>query len=242
MKILCVSDFVDPMIYNQNVKEVFSDVDLILAAGDLPLDYIDFMVTILNKPTYWIFGNHNLKEYKYYCRDHQNAPQHMTKNASDTTHFHGGTHLGFKTAVCPSLSYTNPKNRKQTPLLIAGIDGSLKYNNGECQFTEGQMKFKLLCMIPQLIMNKIKYGRYLDIFLTHASPRHIHDHEDQCHKGFECFNWFLQKFKPSVMIHGHIHLYDMREERIGKYYDTTVINAYSHVLIDFPYTGVIDNK
>ena len=37
MKILCVSDYVDPLIYNQNVKEAFPDIDLILCAGDLPM-------------------------------------------------------------------------------------------------------------------------------------------------------------------------------------------------------------
>ena len=36
------------------------------------------------------------------------------------------------------------------------------------------------------------------------------------------------------MVHGHIHLYDQREERIGKYGDTTVVNAYAHCIIQFP--------
>ena len=66
MKILCVSDFVDPLVYNSRVKEVFPDIDLILCAGDLPMDYIDFIVTVFNKPTYFIFGNHNLKEFHHY--------------------------------------------------------------------------------------------------------------------------------------------------------------------------------
>ena len=52
MKILCLSDYVDPLIYNQNIKQTFSDIDLIICAGDLPLDYIDFVVTMLNKPNY----------------------------------------------------------------------------------------------------------------------------------------------------------------------------------------------
>ena len=85
-----------------------------------------------------------------------------------------------------------------------------------------------------LIKNKIKYGRYLDILLTHASPRHIHDKEDPCHKGFECFNWFIKKFKPAYLIHGHIHLYDLRETRVTQSEDTTVVNAYAHWLIEFP--------
>ena len=35
------------------------------------------------------------------------------------------------------------------------------------------------------------------------------------------------------MIHGHIHLYDMREERTGKYWDTTIVNAYAHCIIEY---------
>lgn len=229
MKLLCVSDFVDPMIYNQNVKQVFPDVDAVLCAGDLPNDYIDFIVSILNKPTYWIFGNHNLEAFKNF----HGEKDYFSNHDSDKK-FHGGTYMGFRVLPCPELLIIDPKTGRQRPLLIAGVSGSLKYNNGKCQYTDKQMKFKLLKLVPKLMYNKFKYGTYLDIFLTHASPRHIHDHEDPCHKGFQCFNWFLQKYKPSLMIHGHIHLYDMREERIGKYYDTTVINAYSHVLIDFP--------
>ena len=64
MKILIVSDQVDPFIYNYAIKDLFSDIDCILCAGDLPMDYIDFIVSTLNKPTYFIFGNHNLNAYK----------------------------------------------------------------------------------------------------------------------------------------------------------------------------------
>lgn len=233
MKILCVSDFVDPLIYNQNVKDSFSDIDLILCAGDLPMDYIDFIVSVFNKPTYFIFGNHNLKDYHYYHFDSRVDSHSMSvSDYNDTSHSHGGIYAGFKTFINTQLFFTNPETGEKTPLLIAGCSGTLKYNKGINQYTDKAMKLRLLLMIPKLIKNKLKYGRYLDIFLTHASPRHIHDHEDPCHQGFECYNWFLKKFKPTYMVHGHIHLYDMREERIGKYYDTTVVNAYSHCVIE----------
>lgn len=232
MKILCVSDFVDPLIYNQNVKESFPDIDLILCAGDLPMDYIDFIVSVFNKPTYFVFGNHNLKEYHFYHKDAQTNPKYF--EIEEATHGHGATYLGFKSFVNHELTFTDPNTGKKTPLLIAGISGSLEYNKGLNQFTDAQMKMKLLKMVPSLLKNKRKYGRYLDIFMTHASPRHIHDHEDPCHKGFECFNWFLEKYKPTYMVHGHIHLYDMREERVGKYFNTTVVNAYSHYIIELP--------
>jgi len=235
MKILCVSDYVDPLIYNQNVKEAFSDIDLILCAGDLPMDYVDFIVTVFNKPTYFIFGNHNLKEFPFYHREaHTTSASRMVHEYGDTSHAHGATYLGFKTFVDNRFKITDPVTGKQTPLLIAGCSGTVKYNKGMCQYSDFQMKMKLLKMAPKLLLNKLKYGRYLDIFMTHASPKDIHDHKDPCHVGFDCYNWFLQKYKPTYMVHGHIHLYDMREERIGKYYDTTVVNAYAHIVIDLP--------
>lgn len=234
MKILCVSDYVDPLIYNQNVKEAFPDIDLILCAGDLPMDYIDFIVSVFNKPTYFVFGNHDLKEYHLYHKDSRLDGSRFTKNYDQAIHGHGATYLGFKNFVNENLIFEDPQTEKKTPLLIAGTSGTVRYNNGLCQFSDSHMKFKLLKMVPRLIINKLKYGRFLDIFMTHASPRHIHDHEDQCHIGFDCYNWFLQRFKPTYMVHGHIHLYDLREERVGKYYDTTVVNAYAHYVIELP--------
>lgn len=232
MKILCVSDYVDPLIYNQNVKEIFPDIDAIICAGDLPMDYIDFIVSVFNKPTYFIFGNHNLKDFGFYHKI--DSPQGQQQYMERKHHGSGAKYMGFKTSVENIFTIKDTVTGKERPLLMAGVSGSLKYNNGLCQYSDFEMKLKLIKMIPKLLKNKKKYGTYLDIFLTHATPRHIHDHEDPCHKGFECFNWFIEKFKPTYMIHGHIHLYDMREERIGVYNNTTVINAYAHHILEIP--------
>ncbi|MBS7295591.1 MAG: metallophosphoesterase [Treponema sp.] len=232
MKILCVSDYVDPLIYNQNVKEIFPDIDAIICAGDLPMDYIDFIVSVFNKPTYFIFGNHNLKDFGFYHKI--DSPQGEQQYMERKHHGSGAKYMGFKTSVENIFTIKDSVTGKERPLLMAGVSGSLKYNNGLCQYSDFEMKLKLIKMIPKLLKNKKKYGTYLDIFLTHATPRHIHDHEDPCHKGFECFNWFIEKFKPTYLIHGHIHLYDMREERIGVYNNTTVINAYAHHILEIP--------
>ena len=144
MKILCVSDYVDPMIYNQNVKDSFQDIDLILCAGDLPMDYVDFIVTVFNKPTYFVFGNHDLKEYHYYHKDFHAPTQKSIHDYNDVSHEHGAVYLGFKSFVNEDLSFINPATGRKTPLLIAGVSGSKRYNNGLCQFTETQMKMKPL--------------------------------------------------------------------------------------------------
>lgn len=235
MKILCVSDEIDPFIYTPHVKRQFGDVSAVLCAGDLPMDYIDFIVSTLNKPTYFVFGNHNLKEYKYYHKEIGSSPlSYQNSMQAEAARAHGAYYAGFKVLADPALTITDPVTKKKRPLLIAGISGSIDYNHGPAQWTERQMAGKLRAMSLPLIMNKFRYGTYLDIFLTHASPRHIHDKEDPCHKGFECFNKFLQKYKPRYMVHGHIHLYDQNEERAGDYYGVRVVNAYSHTIIEFP--------
>jgi Icc-related predicted phosphoesterase len=62
MKILCVSDQIDPLIYTNTIKQRFADVDLVLSAGDIPLDYLDFIISTLNKPLFFIMGNHHIEE------------------------------------------------------------------------------------------------------------------------------------------------------------------------------------
>lgn len=229
MKFLCVSDQIDPLVYSTQVKERYGDVDAVFCAGDLSMEYVDFIDTALGKPTFFVFGNHNLQEFKYYQKNAVNPVEGSWEEKNK--HIHGGIYVSNKVIKNRYLNFTL-QNGKSTPLLICGVSGSLKYNDGKCQYTERQMKNQLKKMIPSLIWNKIRYGRYCDIFLTHASPRHIHDREDNCHKGFECFNWFIRKFSPALLIHGHIHLYDMAEKRLSVSKNTTVVNAYSHIIIE----------
>jgi len=199
MKILCVSDQIDPLIYTNSIKQRFTDVDLVLSAGDLPLDYLDFIISTLNKPLFFIMGNHH------------------TDESEDNSH--GATYIDLKV-------------KREAGLIVAGLGGSMRYNRGENQFSDFQMNCRILKLLPVLVFNRVFRGRFLDILLTHASPRGIHDKEDKCHKGFKCFLWFIKVFKPRYLVHGHIHLYDLSEVRTTKYCDTMVINAYGHYLID----------
>ena len=211
MKILCVSDQIDPLIYTNSIRQRFADVDLVLSAGDLPMDYLDFIVSSLNKPLVFVNGNHHLNDRSNYY-DYSDTAEDLYKGS-------GAIHLGSK------IKY-------EEGLIIAGLDGCMWYNGDKNQYTEFQMKLNILKLLPALFFNRIFRKRYVDILLTHASPRGIHDKEDRCHRGFNSFLWFMRVFKPQYLIHGHIHLYDLSEVRTTKYQDTMVINAYSHYLLD----------
>jgi Icc-related predicted phosphoesterase len=117
-------------------------------------------------------------------------------------------------------------------LIIAGLGGSMRYNNGLNQFTESQMFLNILKLLPKMLFFRIVYGRWVDILLTHAPPLGIHDREDRCHRGFKSFLWFMRRFKPQYLIHGHVHLYDLNELRKSTYRSTRIVNAYEHTIVD----------
>ncbi|MCP4713249.1 MAG: metallophosphoesterase, partial [Planctomycetes bacterium] len=105
---------------------------------------------------------------------------------------------------------------------ILGLDGSHWYNGGPNQYKEYQMRK----IIRQLRL-AIWWRRGLDIIITHAPPRHIHDAEDQCHRGFQVFNKLIDKYHPSYFVHGHIHgHFADPSERITVVNRTTVINTF----------------
>ena len=128
--------------------------------------------------------------------------------------------------------------RREKSVLIAGLGGSLWYNGGENQFREFQIALRILRLFPRLLYNRLRFGRYLDILLTHAPPFGIHDKEDRCHRGFKVFLWFMRVLRPKYLVHGHIHLYSASELRISRYQQTTVVNAYDHVVIDMEVPGM----
>lgn len=219
MNILSVADHVDPLVYSHNIKNRFGDIDCILGAGDLDISYYEYIISCLNKPLYFVFGNHNLKSLYFFRPTAESYPSMDWQNKA---------YQGFGSVCVDGTVLRNKKNN----LIIAGLGGSRKYNNGQHQFTEFQMYSRILRLVPRLFFNRVFRGRWLDILLTHATPAGIHDRDDPCHLGFRSFLWFMRKFKPKYLIHGHVHLYDINATRATKYGDTMVLNAYDHIVLD----------
>jgi Icc-related predicted phosphoesterase len=79
-------------------------------------------------------------------------------------------------------------------LKIGGFCGSWKYKpRGNYLFEDAEVG-QLLAGFPAV-----------DIFVTHNSPRSVHDREDDVHIGFVAFNQYIQRAKPKIMLHGHQH-------------------------------------
>lgn len=101
-------------------------------------------------------------------------------------------------------------------LRFGGLNGSWKYKPRGHFLYEQQEVENLLSDFPSV-----------DIFLSHNSPKGIHDAEDGIHLGFEGLNSYVARAKPKLLIHGHQHV--TRETTVAQ---TRVIGVYGHTLIE----------
>src|SRR5512142_837372 len=59
MQVLTVSDQVVESIHSPALKGLAGGVDLVLSCGDLPPEDLEYIVSILNVPMYYVLGNHD---------------------------------------------------------------------------------------------------------------------------------------------------------------------------------------
>ena len=206
MKILAISDKIVDIIYTPSIEKRLGDIDFIISSGDLPSNYLEFIVSILNKPLFYVFGNHH----------------------RDTLYTENGVKAGDPEGCI------NIDNRivEYKGLLIGGFEGSMRYGSGNHQYSDFEMCMKINKMKPKLYLNRIFKKKYIDILVTHAPPLGIHDEEDLCHRGFKCFNNFIKSYRPKYHIHGHIHYYGPGCKWVTRVGDTKVINAYGFQILE----------
>lgn len=208
MKILAVSDKVVDHLYCSNVKRKYPGIDLLIGCGDLPFYYLEFLVSAFDRRMVYVLGNHD------------KGPQY-TAEGRVLTEVKGGIDVHARSV------YMNK-------LLFAGLEGSMRYRpNRPFMYTEAEMRNNIGRLLPRLLRNRVKHGRYLDILVAHSPPFGIHDKPDLPHTGFKIFLSFLEWFKPIYMLHGHIHLYRQDTVRVSRYDETTIINVYPYFQLDF---------
>lgn len=215
LRVLAVSDEVDQRIYSSSIRERMGDIDMIVSCGDLPAGYLEFLTDALHREVYYVLGNHAEEITRTGV---QGVPRHPE----------GCTDVGFKVI-----------RDSRTGLLIAGLPGSPRYSEGDpIQFTEFQMKWKMIRMAPRLIWNRIRYGRALDLLVTHAPPRNVGDRDDVAHRGFVSMHPFIRWTKPRWHLHGHIHLWDRTIDPTQKLHDTAVVNVYPYQRLDLDFPEI----
>lgn len=177
VKILAVSDEVVERLYSLCSSGHFRDVELILGCGDLPYPYLENLLTFLNVPLMYVPGNHD--------------PEYNPRN--HLTYVEGGSNLDLKLV-------------RYKRFLIGGLGGCIRYRpDGTNQYSQGEAYARAFQMLPRMLLNRLSYGRVLDILITHSPPFGIHDEDSQAHRGLKAINWLIRVAQPRYHFHGHTH-------------------------------------
>src|ERR671928_2116889 len=132
LRLLAVTDEVDGRLYGQaGLRARIGSPDLIVGCGDLPGYYLDYLVSHLDAPLYAVHGNHDAPPGSDGKRDLDDC---------------GATWIGGRAVEARGV-------------LLAGLDGCLRYNDGAYQSTQAQMRTAALRLAPRLWLNKLRYGR-----------------------------------------------------------------------------------
>lgn len=162
--------------------------DLVLSCGDLPFDYLEYLVSRLDVPVLYVLGNHD--------------PSLMQPEPTFTL-------LRSEPPPQGPQGCINIDGRlvEMQGLRIAGLGGSIRYKEGPNQYSQAQMGWRALQLEFRIRLKRVKARRKLDILVTHAPPYGLADAKDSAHVGFVSILRLVQKFQPIVALHGHIHPY-----------------------------------
>ncbi len=207
MRLLLIADAVSPVVYSTNFPGNLAPLDAILSAGDIPGYLLEFLATKSRVPPVYVFGNHAYGK----LRDPETDEEHPPGGCIDA-------HLRVV---------------EVGGLLIAGVEGSLRYRPGPHQYTQWQFRALTRRLYPRLLWNRARFGRAVDVLLTHAPPVGPNAGDDRVHQGVGAFNEFHRLWRPRLHVHGHVHLSGANAPR--EYVTpegVRVVNAYEFTVVE----------
>ena len=191
-RLLAISDEVDRDLYDPHIKEM--GIDIVVSCGDLPFDYLEYIVTVLNVPLLFVPGNHD--------PDLKGRP--LDVDLFGLTHERPSE--GWDTQRKGPAGCTNIDGRiiDEAGLRLAGLGGSIRYSPGPNQYTQAEMRSRAL----RLELRARLMRRRVDVLVTHSPPFGAGDDpEDPAHEGLRAFRRLVTKLSPRFLLHGHVHPY-----------------------------------
>jgi len=193
VRLLAVSDEVEPQLLDERTVEAQGHVDLVIGCGDLPADYLDALATLYRAPLIFVRGNHD-------------PPGRQ--------------------GDYPREAEIDGRVVREKGLLIAGLEGSIRYSDGPHQYTERQMMGKVQALRLRLRL------RHPDILITHGPPAGVNEGTDAPHHGLQAVRRAVEWMRPRLLLHGHVHPYGREVQREAQLGETRVINVVGHRLIE----------
>ena len=209
VKVLVLADEVASNLQWGTLRDV--DPDLVLAAGDLPWDYLEWIASAVDVPMVFVPGNHDpeIERVRRGRFDDYLEPGALCEFPRP----HGVLNVDQDVVVAAGLR-------------IAGLGGCVRYNRGPHQYTQRQYR-----TMANRLVRKARAAGPVDVLLTHAPPRGLGDGEDGPHVGIDALHRVLERLEPTWHLHGHIHPYGltMPDRQVGA---TTIRNVIPWKVLD----------
>ncbi|GAC1433386.1 MAG: metallophosphoesterase [Chloroflexota bacterium] len=230
MRILAVGDVEEPLLHEHFRPERWqgeNTIDLLISCGDLPAEYLDFLITVFRVPGYFVAGNHDM--------EYMTNPPPGWDNLDGRVVAHRGIRLaGF--AGC--MRYGN----RDDPFQLTEREMARKalFMRPSLWRSRGvdlviSHAAPPICPVAYLPCRDPVGGARP---CAHPDlPGHLEtcpDAPDLCHHGFLTFRTVIQRYQPRFWLHGHNHLSYARTQRVHHVNTTQVINVYGHTIIDIP--------
>lgn len=230
-RILAIADEVDESLYGPTLKQL--EPDIVLSCGDLPFEYLEYIVTVLSVPLLFVPGNHDpdLRTRRPVQPEPVRSGRPFQSGAS-TDWFLSGTLAsppGPEGCVNVDGAIVNDKG-----LTVAGLGGSVRYAEGPNRYTQGQMRRRALRLEARGRLRRAFRRDGVDVLITHSPPFEVGDiPDDPAHVGFSAFHRLVEKLRPRLFLHGHVHPYGEKQPDrwLG---ETRVVNVVPHRLLEVP--------
>lgn len=218
VRMLAISDEEVPALTAGRAAEF--GVDLVIAAGDLPFEYLGAVVDLVDRPGVMVPGNHDPDISGFSERGG------MWLRAGRPEDWPGPA--GYVDADLRVVDVGG--------IRVAGLGGCLRYRRGPNQWSEHEQAGRARRLLRAARRMRRLDGRGVDVLLTHAPPRHCGDGEDPPHHGFECLHHVVAELQPKFLVHGHIHPYG-RHAPTRQLGSTAVVNVVGHRVLEVEVDG-----
>jgi Icc-related predicted phosphoesterase len=219
MRILAIADEVSDALGPESMRSLRPD--LVVSCGDLPFEYLEYVVTVANRPLLMVPGNHDPALVRHPAP--VSAGMGPLDPRTDDQVGQPGRPEG-----CISV---DGRVVAVSGLLVAGLGGSIRYRDGPNQYSQRQMRRRAGLLALRARLRHPRRG--VDVLVTHAPPLGLGDEEDPPHRGVAALVALTSRLRPRLLVHGHIHPHG--EPRPDRWLGATrVVNAVPFRLIELP--------